>query len=153
MYLNDLDNFDSIWSSMRVLFQISTGQDWMNIMYEIQVELNFKNPGNDNFHAFGCFVYFGSFYVATVFVFLNLFVAVLLENFEMNFESTLLDISETHIGEYKEVWVSLTEAPKHNSMAIKMVPKLVANLQPENPLRDVLSDPLWFNRMLFTIIM
>jgi Ca2+-binding EF-hand superfamily protein len=151
MYLNDLDNFDSIWSSMRVLFQISTGQDWMNIMYEIQVELNFKNPGNDNFHAFGCFVYFGSFYVATVFVFLNLFVAVLLENFEMNFESTLLDISETHIGEYKEVWVSLTEAPKHNSMAIKMVPKLVANLQPENPLRDVLSDPLWFNRMLFEL--
>lgn len=151
-YLHKLDNFDNIANAMMLLFQISTGQDWMNIMYEIQVELDVITPGQETTHSVGTFFYFSTFFVATVFVFLNLFIAVLLENFEMNFESNLLDLNEDHISEFKEIWIGLTDT-KNTHMQITQVQDCLDQISEENPFKAVLQDPTWYNRMLFELDM
>eukprot|EP01046_Picozoa_sp_COSAG06_P064561 COSAG06_NODE_15482_length_1068_cov_0.897833_2_plen_281_part_01 len=92
--INDLQNFRTIFSSMMYLFQVSTGQDFKSIMYDIRAQ-------DGQFVAF----YFISFYVMSIYVFLNLFVAVLLEAFEREFDDSFtLDIDSEDLVEFKGQW-------------------------------------------------
>jgi hypothetical protein len=191
--LNHNDNFDRILNAVPLLLQISTGQDWMNLCQEIADRLNeiamaeeygaisnwptLRSPKTDydgSHNDLIAFFYFMSFYVASVFVFLNLFVAVLLENFEMNFESELLDLSVAHVEQFKRIWTEVTEGPRHDSIHISEIRALVEGIR-DNPMsptsssgaesprtprshkRDpspfvqVLDDSNWFNRLMFEL--
>ena len=154
--LNKNDNFDDIFNAVALLFQISTGQDWMNMCMEVSARLNdifmaevygasstwpapadFEEYGND----LTSFMFFMTFYVAAVFVFLNLFVAVLLENFEMNFESEQLDLNVAHIEQFKKTWTEVTDGPKHESIHISQIRELVEMLRnsPSSPKSPAMS--------------
>lgn len=197
--LNNNDNFDSILNAVPLLVQISTGQDWMVLCQEIADRLNeiqmaeeygaisnwptMRLPKSDyggSTNDMISFFYFMSFYVAAVFVFLNLFVAVLLENFEMNFESELLDLNVAHVEEFKQIWTQVTEGPRHDSIHISGIRTLVETIRdnpspkspastgtqsdgassprtPRSSKRDrsvfvrVLDDANWFNRLMFEL--
>ena len=96
--------------------------------------------------------FFSSFFIATVFVFLNLFVAVLLENFEMNFESETLDVNIDHIEHFKELWILKTKGPKHDVLAVADIEKFVGALvESGNPLGRVAQDEFYKNRLLFEL--
>ena len=131
--LNKNDNFDDIFNSFKLLFQISTGQDWMNLCKEVKLRLDDVEPAAESTHDMLTFFYFMSFYVASVFVFLNLFVAVLLENFEMNFESELLDLNPAHVEQFKRIWTDVTEHPKHDCIHISKIRSLVEKIR-DNPM-------------------
>ena len=148
--LNKVDNFDNIWNAVPLLFQISSGQDWMSLCQEVGNRLNeidmadrygaFSDwPNTSEYDSSGneivAFFYFMSFYVAAVFVFLNLFVAVLLENFEMNFESEQLDLNVAHVEQFKRIWTEVTEGPRHESIHISEIRPLVEKIrdQPMSP--------------------
>ncbi len=73
--INAGQNFSNIFRSMQFLYQIATGQDFISVVRELRDVHNAPLP----------FAFFGSFYVLAIFVFLNLFVAVLLEKFEREF--------------------------------------------------------------------
>ena len=76
------------------LFQVSTGQDFKTIMYDLRQE-----------DGFAVFTFFGTFYTLAIFVFLNLFVAVLLEAFENEFDSSMeLDLTSEDIILFKDLW-------------------------------------------------
>merc|ERR1712166_1418636 len=92
--INEIQNFENIFQAMMFLFQVSTGQDFKSIMYDLRAA-----------DGFAVFTYFGSFYTLAIFVFLNLFVAVLLEAFENEFDaSTELDLSAEDIVFFKDLW-------------------------------------------------
>ena len=76
--INELDNFKDIASSMRFLTQLATGQDLKSLITDIR-----------NQDGFGIVPYLFSFYIVAIFVFLNLFVAVLLEAFEREFDEAI----------------------------------------------------------------
>ena len=92
--INDLQNFRTIFSSMMYLFQISTGQDFKSIMFDIRAQ-------DGQFVA----AYFISFYTISIYVFINLFIAVLLEAFEREFDdSIVLDIFPEDLIDFKSQW-------------------------------------------------
>eukprot|EP01050_Picozoa_sp_SAG11_P007632 SAG11_NODE_643_length_7983_cov_2.198884_2_plen_1259_part_00 len=135
--INSNDNFDNIVNAMCLLFQVSTGQDFMNIVYEME------NQGKALVFPFFC-----CFIICSIWVFFNLFVAVLLENFENNFTAAEMELSMWHIAHYKEMWCSVTPAPAHERMAVQELRSIVPRLH--DPLsRITKQDENWFNRVLF----
>lgn len=139
-FVTELDNFDDIFHSMRVLFQISTGQDFMNLMHELELS------GNSY-----VFPFFMSFVVTSIWVFFNFFVAVVLENFERNFAGTQMDLTIWHVAEFKQIWHDLIPDKRNPEYLpaihlAELVPRLPA------PLSTVIDEgPLWLNRVLFEL--
>jgi hypothetical protein len=134
--INHVDNFDDIQTAMAVLFQVSTGQDFLGYMIELK--------------SHGCrFVssYFISYYITSVYLFLNIFIAALLENFEMTLDSDALEIKAADIAAFQEFW------EKHCAGAARMPLKSLrafANKLPgiwETPL----ADPFWYNALLLDL--
>eukprot|EP01047_Picozoa_sp_COSAG01_P007944 COSAG01_NODE_306_length_19162_cov_14.196611_20_plen_1802_part_00 len=135
-FVTDQDNFDDVIHALRLLFQIATGQDFMNIMHEMEL------AGQKH-----VFVFFGSYIVASIWVFFNLFVAVLLENFERNFTAAKMELSMWHIDEFKRVWCEFAPAPGHESVPFKDLLQIVPQLS--EPLGNIAKEPRWHKRLLF----
>eukprot|EP01051_Picozoa_sp_SAG22_P007205 SAG22_NODE_498_length_9728_cov_12.354346_3_plen_658_part_00 len=94
--LNSFDNFDSTLSSMRVLFQIATGQSFGTMITECQA-----------YTAFPLLVtpFFFSFFVVGNFIFISLFVALLLDNLDL-IASDDFAVSDVDIELWRESWLS-----------------------------------------------
>jgi Ca2+-binding EF-hand superfamily protein len=138
-FVTKLDNFDDIFHAMRLLFQISTGQDFMNLMHELEL-------GGAKF----VFPFFSSFVITSIWVFFNFFVAVVLENFERNFAATQMELSIWHVAEFKRLWHELTDPPEHATMPALNLAELVPRLPA--PLSSIVDEgPLWLNRVLFEL--
>lgn len=138
-FITELDNFDDIFHAMRLLFQISTGQDFMNVMHELELR-----------GAQAVFPFFLSFVITSIWVFFNFFVAVVLENFERNFAATQMELSIWHVAEFKRLWHELTDPPEHATIPALNLAKLVPRLPA--PLSSIVDEgPLWLNRVLFEL--
>jgi hypothetical protein len=95
--ISELDNFSNIGRAMMLLFQIATGQDFISFVNELRFVHKAPIP----------FFFFGSFYVMSIFVFLNLFVAVLLEKFEREFGDADDDLGVTaqELRDFQRTWI------------------------------------------------
>jgi len=86
--INDLANFTTLLYAMTVLVRVSTGEDWQNIMKDLELEDGIEcGVSNGTSLLDGCGtpfarVYMISFVVLSTFVVLNLFVAVICDHFE-----------------------------------------------------------------------
>jgi hypothetical protein len=105
--INHHNNFRNFIASLQLLFRASTGENWQQIMLDcmnapcdssaMQGEPN-KRCGS-NF----AYVYFVSFVFLCSFLMLNLFVAVIMDNFEyLTRDSSIL--GPHHLDEYVRVW-------------------------------------------------
>jgi len=85
-YINEHNNFESFGNALQLVFALATGENWTSYMFECQITEPHCNATNDYTNDCGwptlAIVYFISFSMITTFVFLNLFVAVLLQNFK-----------------------------------------------------------------------
>ena len=138
-FVTDEDNFDDILHAMKLMFQISTGQDFLNLMYELE---NRECPF--------VFPFFMTYIVTSIWVFFNFFVAVVLENFDRNFVASQMQLSIWHVAQFKRTWQMLTAAPLHTGLPaqdlVQLVPRLPA------PLSNIVDEgPLWLNRVLFEL--
>ena len=93
-HISSHDNFDSISSAMVLLFQVATGQDTSGIIDDLA----------RNTKGTAVFPYFLAFYIFTNLILLNLFVAVLLENFESNIEDNTFAITEEDVDHFQDQW-------------------------------------------------
>ena len=122
-------NFQDFSTAFMVLFRCITGEAWNGIMYELMVE-----PGESNctvnptweqtsairaqtgfsHAAIGCSpgsaitrVFFLSYVVFASFVFLNLFVAVIIEGFENQDDEDQNTLAPEHLKSFCETWMKV----------------------------------------------
>lgn len=85
-------SFYSFGSAIKLLCQCATGQDWKFVMYAVGGE-----PGHEDAPTGLSFIYFMSFFFLSNYILFNLFVAVILDNFQSSMREGELEVGE---GEY-----------------------------------------------------
>mmetsp|Transcript_7040 Transcript_7040/g.10352 ORF Transcript_7040/g.10352 Transcript_7040/m.10352 type:complete len:1813 (+) Transcript_7040:1-5439(+) len=100
-YLNRHANFKTFIVSMLTLSRISTGENWNEIMRDcMNTEDCVDSECGSIFNA----IYFVTFVILATFVIINLFIAIILDNFsqQMKFENSALNSS--HLSKFTEHW-------------------------------------------------
>ncbi|KAE9051354.1 hypothetical protein PR001_g1532 [Phytophthora rubi] len=113
--MNSFSNFRTFGSATLLLFQIMSGDDWHLTMTDLMVEKPFcaerisASTGNvysDCGSVAGSALFFITYVTLVVFVFLNLFIAVILENFRSCYlKSDVCSVSLLDFEAYREVFL------------------------------------------------
>ena len=137
--LNESNNFRDVIHALMILFQVATGQDLMSLMHTLRIH-----------GGTAVFTYVGSYYIVTVFVVMNLMIAILMQNFEDHFEGQDIElIKEEHILEFNAQWRKLASDSTSMSMPMAQLRTLIESLDPDSPLCKVrTADLFWENRLL-----
>jgi len=110
-FINVHCNFDTFYNSIITLSRIATGESWNGIMRQLHPkECEFMH--GEQCGSFITFVYFPSFVIIVSFIILNVFIAVILEHFEvsMNEEtSNTLNIKEADVEQFDSAWSRFIE--------------------------------------------
>ena len=85
-------NFKSFFGAMKLLFECSTGKDWKIVMYEV------SDVAGDGF-AFG---YFFFHFFFSVYILMNLFVAVIIDTFDSSLRE--LPVTPENMIVFRNVW-------------------------------------------------
>lgn len=137
--LTDLNNFDDLAASMRLLFQITTGQSFRAITLECEAGSEHKNWIRPFF-----FCYYGLSNI----VFLSLFVALLLDNLAL-MGSDNFSISDVDIELFRETWIE-EGLSQDEKIQIGNLRALVARMRGTFSFIHK-SDPFWFNRLMLEL--
>jgi hypothetical protein len=91
-------SFRNFGSAIMLLIQVCAGQDWKFVMYAVGGE-----PGRDGPYSmpYTAFMYFCSLFFFSNYILLNLFIAVILDNFAASMREQELDISEEDFEYFK----------------------------------------------------
>jgi hypothetical protein len=144
-YLNEFQNFNSTGDTMKLLFEVTTGHDFLYIIHEMK-----KNYEDDpDAYSDYAFLYFLLFYIAGAFVLINLFVAALLENVQVNLSASRSQIQSAHVNEFKRIWDTRTTFP-HVKMSCSDLIKMVEN-DLDEPLSRVKELDFWHHRLLLEL--
>ncbi|CAL8082978.1 unnamed protein product [Orchesella dallaii] len=108
------DKFGSLWLSFVTLFQLLTLDDWFELLEANDEDTekedeSLRNEDDDRFAYWLMFLYLFAYLVIEFFVFLNLFVAVLVDNFQ-------LTLADAEIQKQKEALEELEAQKKFEDM-------------------------------------
>ena len=137
--INDDRNFDNVPNAALLLFQVLTGDAWSGLMADAMVG---PETGACTVEEGDCgaplvaIAYFLSFQVFGSFVFLNLVVAVILENFSSLGSVNPDMVTASDVEAFKEVWVEF-DPDADNYIASEDLPYLVLALAPPMGLKGV----------------
>ncbi|XP_037402743.1 voltage-dependent R-type calcium channel subunit alpha-1E isoform X2 [Pygocentrus nattereri] len=113
-HINQHNNFKNFFSALMLLFRSATGESWQEIMLsclagqECEPDPSIAPPFISPDHEGGCgtdfaYFYFVSFIFFSSFLMLNLFVAVIMDNFEyLTRDSSIL--GPHHLDEFVRIW-------------------------------------------------
>jgi hypothetical protein len=93
---NDYANFDGFLSSMLLLFQCMTGENWNSTMYVL------KNQGFTVAVPF-----FAFFLLVNKYMLLNLFIAIILENFEAALQADPAKVAQRNLEDFIVEWSNI----------------------------------------------
>lgn len=100
--IHHLAHFRGIFPSLLTMIRISTSENWNSIMRSL---MNTSTcSGNDCGNSWLAIPFFVSFIIICTYVIMNLFIAVILDNFEnqMKFEDSALNSSD--LSRFTEIW-------------------------------------------------
>eukprot|EP00036_Acanthoecidae_sp_10tr_P014734 CAMPEP_0206289576 /NCGR_PEP_ID=MMETSP0106_2-20121207/2185_1 /ASSEMBLY_ACC=CAM_ASM_000206 /TAXON_ID=81532 /ORGANISM="Acanthoeca-like sp., Strain 10tr" /LENGTH=1614 /DNA_ID=CAMNT_0053720129 /DNA_START=528 /DNA_END=5372 /DNA_ORIENTATION=- len=117
--INRHNNFRDFGSSMMVLFRCSTGESWQAVMYAC-----WYNEGGTP----AAVPYFVSFTLLSMFLFLNLFVAVIMDNFEY-LATDSSELGPQQLASFVDAWSHYDPAGTRSISHVEL-PKLLRELQP-----------------------
>ncbi len=113
-FLNNKANFDGFYTAMMTLYRMCTGESWNGLLHDCSITEHNSNcseaAGNCGNRTFA-FCYFYSFYMLSAMVLLNVFVAVVLKNFEEQIAAAnkQLTIPQHAMREYERLWLHFCE--------------------------------------------
>ena len=149
-------NFNTSYYAIMLLFRVATGEDWNKIMHDAMLTKPYctEKPDQDYWLS-NCgspvfaLIYFHSYYLIISYIFLNLFIAVVIENFSI-FYSTDDDpiMSQQDIQCFQETW-NLCDEEKSGSMTLvraRVVLRLLRGGLAMDKLK--IGRPLIFRRMV-----
>ena len=119
---NSYANFDGFLSSTLILFQCMTGEDWNSIMYIL------KNQGYDIAVPF-----FALFLLVNKYMLLNLFIAIILENFEAALKVDTERVAQRNLEDFIHEWSNIRKeigSNDHDSMPSYCLVKILHCLDP-----------------------
>ncbi|XP_041126480.1 sodium channel protein 60E-like [Polyodon spathula] len=94
--INEIVNFETFANSMLLLFRLTTAAGWNDVLQQIMK--------SDTQPAFVCILYMSSYILVTFIVIVNMYVAVILENFTEVQEQELEGVTDDHIDMFYEEW-------------------------------------------------
>uniref|UniRef100_A0A7S3DJI7 Calcium-channel protein CCH1 n=1 Tax=Palpitomonas bilix TaxID=652834 RepID=A0A7S3DJI7_9EUKA len=106
--LNRHANFEEFGTAFFTLFRMTTGENWNGIMHDCMIDNNCKLPVSD--YAGGCgnivvaLIYFISFTFLGTFIILNLFIAVILDNFSEAVKNDNAALPKDNLQSFAEAW-------------------------------------------------
>jgi len=137
-------NFASFYMAACMLFRMSTGESWNGIMHDCFSGARCAEPP----HAPNCgntamaIIYFVSFMLVGSFVFINLFIAVIIEKHFDNLENSVGDVavSEADAEQFVAAWSRLSPTG-HSYMPTELLPQLLQSVNPPLGFRgEVISN-------------
>uniref|UniRef100_A0AAQ4PKN1 Voltage-dependent calcium channel alpha-1 subunit IQ domain-containing protein n=1 Tax=Gasterosteus aculeatus aculeatus TaxID=481459 RepID=A0AAQ4PKN1_GASAC len=120
-HINQHNNFKTFFSALMLLFRSATGESWQEIMLsclagrECEPDSSISPLTTSPDHEGGCgtdfaYCYFVSFIFFSSFLMLNLFVAVIMDNFEyLTRDSSIL--GPHHLDEFVRIWGEYDRLP------------------------------------------
>lgn len=139
--IDDMFNFETFGNSMICLFQISTSAGWDNLLSPImssspdECDVNFINTGTNTRGNCGSpsmgIAFFVSYIIISFLIVVNMYIAIILENFSVATEESTEPLSEDDFEMFYEVW------EKFDSEATQFIEfSMLSNFA------DTLSEPL-----------
>ena len=136
--LNIHANFQSFGGALLTLFRMSTGESWHMLMYDCarsqSITFDCKSIQTyDELQADGvqgcgspasAHIYFISFMVVVSFIFLNLFIAIILESFNTTQEVEDLQVGPDTILKFNSLWQQFDPKGK-GFIPVESFPKMV----------------------------
>jgi voltage-dependent calcium channel L type alpha-1D len=137
--LTENRNFMTLSSSMLLLFQCLTGDNWSGMMIDSMVSAGTGKCSDEEGNCgmpLGGLLFFVSFMLIAAFVVLNLVVAVILENFSSlgNMRPDL--VSKDDIETFKEAWAEF-DPDSTLKVPAKVLPDLVLSIPPPMGIKGV----------------
>uniref|UniRef100_A0A3Q2Z1H8 Sodium channel protein n=1 Tax=Hippocampus comes TaxID=109280 RepID=A0A3Q2Z1H8_HIPCM len=112
--IDDMFNFETFGNSMICLFQISTSAGWDNLLSPImssspdECNVNFVNTGTNTRGNCGSpsvgIAFFVSYIIISFLIVVNMYIAIILENFSVATEESTDPLSEDDFEMFYEVW-------------------------------------------------
>ena len=138
-WIGETNNFGDVFMAMKLLFQITTGNP-LPLMIE-DIKHTAELPWTITPFVF-------VFFILSNFIFLNVFIALLLENFEYNLEGEFA-IEEVDVDTFKLDWDE-SEYIKDGDLPVGDLMDFMRDLR--GPLSVVVeTDPFWHNRLLLEL--
>ena len=108
-------NFRYFGNAMMLLFRVITGENWNLLMKDCQVEEPFCTPyartdidgmylPNDCGSQYGAIFYFISFYCIATYTVMNLFIAIVIDNFSFCYNLETSDVSTQVLERFRVKW-------------------------------------------------
>ncbi|XP_054452035.1 sodium channel protein type 4 subunit alpha B-like [Anoplopoma fimbria] len=139
--IDDMFNFETFGNSMICLFQISTSAGWDNLLSPImasspeECDLHFVNTGTNTRGNCGSpsmgIAFFVSYIIISFLIVVNMYIAIILENFSVATEESTEPLSEDDFEMFYEVW------EKFDSEATQFIEFSMLSIFADN-----LSEPL-----------
>jgi len=104
-YLSRHANFSDLWTSMKTLIRMITGEDWQGLMHDYMNHSNCSRKLGNCVHPVLAFFYFCSYMLIGMFVLLNLFIAIILENFSIATSEEHAVVSKKDIEKFAASWL------------------------------------------------
>uniref|UniRef100_A0A8C7CZJ1 Voltage-dependent L-type calcium channel subunit alpha n=1 Tax=Oncorhynchus kisutch TaxID=8019 RepID=A0A8C7CZJ1_ONCKI len=152
-HINRNNNFQTFPQAVLLLFRCATGEAWQEIMLAcISGKLcdpeSDYNPGEEmTCGASFAYIYFISFYMLCAFLIINLFVAVIMDNFDYLTRDWSI-LGPHHLDEFKRIWSEYD--PEANVRIVTLLfpsQRLVAMNMPLNS-----DGTVMFNATLFALV-
>ena len=107
--LNDIVNFETFGSSLLLLFRLSTGAGWNDILDALLIkppdcDPSYLNLPNGNCGSFGAVIYMVSYVIIVFLVIINMYIAIILENVNHVHEIEDFCISQENFDSYYDSW-------------------------------------------------
>ncbi|CAF3322654.1 unnamed protein product [Rotaria socialis] len=138
--ININNNFQTFFNSLLVLFRSATGEGWQEIMYACGPSANPKcdtrsrSFNNESCGSYFAIPYFLSFYILCSFLIINLFVAVIMDNFDYLTRDWSI-LGPHHLDEFVRLWSEYDPEAKGR----------IKHLEVVNLLRSI-TPPLGFGK-------
>ncbi|KAM8839363.1 sodium channel protein type 2 subunit alpha-like isoform 1-T1 [Synchiropus picturatus] len=139
--IDDMFNFETFGNSMICLFQISTSAGWDNLLSPImsgspdECDVNYVNTGTNTRGNCGSpsvgIAFFVSYIIISFLIVVNMYIAIILENFSVATEESTEPLSEDDFEMFYEVW------EKFDSEATQFI-----EFSKLSNFADTLSEPL-----------
>jgi hypothetical protein len=108
--IDDIFNFETLFHSMIILFQISTSAGWDGVLAALMNEEECDNtttevsPTGDCGNRGQAIVYIVTYLVISFLVVINMYIAVILENFSQATEDVQQGLTQDDFDMYYEIW-------------------------------------------------